>query len=140
MTHRPPAASSAVGRKRVQTNNDDAGKGESQPPKNRIVARHETVTMLAYSPRKNIANLKLEYSVWKPATSSDSASGRSNGRRLVSAIAAMKKHRKPASCGRMFHRGRKPQRKPCCAAMISRKLNDPASSNTPTTDMVNASS
>src|SRR6266849_10104900 len=99
MTHRPPAASSAVGRKRVQANNGDSGKGESQPPKNRIVARHETVTMLAYSPRKNIANLKLAYSVWNPATNSDSASGRSNGRRLVSAMAAVKKQRNPTICG-----------------------------------------
>ena len=67
-----------------------AGKGESQPPKNRIVARQETVIMLAYSAMKNIANLKLEYSVWNPATSSVSASGRSNGTRLVSATAAVK--------------------------------------------------
>ena len=67
-----------------------SGKGESHPPKNRIVARQETVIMLAYSAMKNMANLKLEYSVWKPATSSDSASARSNGARLVSAMAEMK--------------------------------------------------
>jgi hypothetical protein len=29
-------------------------------------------------------NMTEEYSVWKPPTSSDSASGRSNGARLVS--------------------------------------------------------
>ncbi len=40
------------------------GKGEkAHPPKNRIVARHDTVIMLAYSAMKNIANLKLAYSV-----------------------------------------------------------------------------
>src|SRR5207253_11313037 len=61
------------------------------PPKKRMVARHDTVIMLAYSPIKNIANLKLAYSVWKPATSSPSASGKSKGKRLVSAIAAVKK-------------------------------------------------
>src|SRR6266436_3876550 len=58
--------------------------------------------MLVYSAIKNIANLKLAYSVWKPATSSDSASGRSNGARLVSAMAATKKQKKPRICGQMF--------------------------------------
>ncbi len=51
--------------------------------------------MLVYSAMKNIANLKLEYSVWNPATSSDSASGRSKGTRLVSAMAEMKKQMNP---------------------------------------------
>ena len=46
-----------------------------------------TVTMLAYSAMKNDANFMLLYSVWNPATSSFSASGRSNGTRLVSAKA-----------------------------------------------------
>ncbi len=54
-----------------------------------MVARAETVTMLMYSARKNIANLNEEYSVWKPPTSSDSASGRSNGARLVSPTTAI---------------------------------------------------
>src|SRR6266511_3117647 len=40
-----------------------------------------------------------EYSVWYPATSSVSASGRSNGGRFVSAIPAMKKTTRPTSCG-----------------------------------------
>jgi hypothetical protein len=40
--------------------------------------------MLTYSARKNIANFIELYSVWKPPTSSDSASGRSKGARLVS--------------------------------------------------------
>ncbi len=43
-----------------------------------------------YSPRKKKANLTPEYSVLKPDTSSDSASGRSNGFRLVSATPATK--------------------------------------------------
>ena len=46
--------------------------------------------MLAYSARKKNANRIPEYSVWKPATSSCSASGRSNGARLVSARPPMK--------------------------------------------------
>src|ERR1035441_4999177 len=55
--------------------------GPDHPPRNRIEARHATVTMLAYSAMKNMANFIELYSVWYPATSSVSASGRSNGDR-----------------------------------------------------------
>src|SRR5271166_805355 len=61
-----------------------SGQGACQPPKNMTVASEETVIMLTYSANMNIAKLSDEYSVWKPATSSPSASGRSNGARLVS--------------------------------------------------------
>ena len=54
-----------------------------------MVAIAETVTRLMYSARKNIANFSEEYSVWKPPTSSPSASARSNGARLVSPTIAM---------------------------------------------------
>ena len=40
--------------------------------------------MLTYSAKKNNANLRDEYSVWKPPTSSPSASAKSNGARFVS--------------------------------------------------------
>src|SRR6476660_4871796 len=63
---------------------NEIGHGARQPPRNSVVASADTVTMLMYSARKNIANLNDEYSVWNPPTSSDSASGRSNGARLVS--------------------------------------------------------
>ncbi len=59
----PPAAKTAVGNVRVQANSGVCGKGDSQPPKNKMVARQETVIMLAYSAMKNMANLKLAYSV-----------------------------------------------------------------------------
>ena len=49
-----------------------------------MTASAETVIMFMYSAMKNIANRIEEYSVWKPPTSSPSASGRSNGARLVS--------------------------------------------------------
>src|SRR3954449_9388 len=62
----------------------DSGHGARQPPRNSVVASAATVVTLMYSARKNIANLIDPYSVWKPATSSVSASGRSNGARLVS--------------------------------------------------------
>ena len=60
-----------------------------QPPRNSVVASADTVTMLMYSARKNMANFSDVYSVWKPPTSSLSASGRSKGARLVSPVMAM---------------------------------------------------
>ena len=66
------------------------GQGACQPPKNMAVASDETVIMLTYSASMNIANFSDEYSVWKPATSSPSASGRSNGARLVSPTIEMR--------------------------------------------------
>src|ERR687893_608770 len=63
---------------------NDSGHGHIPPPRNKVVAIADTVTMFTYSARKNSANFNDEYSVWKPPTSSDSASGRSNGARLVS--------------------------------------------------------
>lgn len=44
-----------------------------------------------YSARKNITKIAEECSTMKPATSSDSASAKSKGPRLVSAKAPMKK-------------------------------------------------
>ena len=64
-----------------------AGNSGCHPPRNSTVAMQHTVIMLAYSAMKKEANFMLLYSVWKPATSSFSASGRSNGMRLVSANA-----------------------------------------------------
>src|SRR5512145_2554309 len=65
--------------------------GGSQPPRNRIVVSEHIRTMAAYSPSMNIMYGVEPYSTMKPATSSDSASGRSKGGRLVSASAEMKK-------------------------------------------------
>src|ERR1700709_1617720 len=67
----------------------DSGQGPRQPPRKSVVAMAETVTMLTYSARKNRANFSDEYSVWKPPTSSPSASGRSKGARLVLPIIAI---------------------------------------------------
>src|SRR5437870_4990378 len=64
--------------------------GLCQPPRKSKVAMLAAVNMLAYSAMKNIANFMALYSVWYPATSSVSASGRSNGMRLVSAKAAVR--------------------------------------------------
>src|SRR5271168_3950935 len=143
MTHRPNGIRITDGRKCVKA--QEAGNGDSQPPKNMIEQRHETVIMLVYSAMKNIANLKLEYSVWKPATSSDSASGKSKGTRLVSAMAATKKQRKPRICGngpeKIFQPKMPTPQTGCdCALMISVRLKLLAISSTPTTERVSANS
>src|SRR5580700_9255015 len=65
--------------------------GGSQPPRNRIDVIALMRIMLAYSPRKNRPKLMELYSTKKPATISDSPSGRSNGARLHSARAEIKK-------------------------------------------------
>src|ERR1022692_4955820 len=90
-----------------------SGHSGCQPPRKSSVAIEQTVTMFAYSAMKNAANDMLLYSTWKPATSSFSASGRSNGMRLVSANAAIMKIMKLKICGngpaKMAHFGRIPK-------------------------------
>jgi hypothetical protein len=64
---------------------------ELLPPKKKITNKQLINKMLAYSPRKNAAKRKAEYSTLYPATNSASASGKSNGARLVSAKIDIKK-------------------------------------------------
>src|SRR4051812_3430688 len=71
--------------------NGATGNGGSQPPMNRIVVIAHMVAIATYSPSMNIMYGVEPYSTMKPATSSDSASTRSNGGRLVSASAEIKK-------------------------------------------------
>src|SRR3954470_8997499 len=65
--------------------------GDSQPPRNRMLISPQSSMTFIYSARKNSRNGPEEYSTKKPATSSDSASSRSNGGRWVSASDEMKK-------------------------------------------------
>ena len=69
------------------------------------MATAETVTMFTYSARKNSAKLIELYSVWYPATSSCSASGKSNGARFVSATPAVRKMKNPSGWMKMYHFG-----------------------------------
>jgi hypothetical protein len=61
--------------------------GKCQPPKNSNVEIVLISMILPYSARKNNANAIAEYSTLYPATSSASASGKSNGALFVSAKA-----------------------------------------------------
>src|SRR5262249_3410240 len=76
---------------RYQRSPANMSPGPCQPPKNSVTAIELMTIMFMYSPRKNSAHFIDEYSVWKPATSSPSASGRSNGARFVSANAVIRK-------------------------------------------------
>ena len=66
------------------------GTGPCQPPKNMIDARALTRNIEPYSAMKKKLHRSPEYSVWKPATSSLSASAKSNGARFTLAIAQVK--------------------------------------------------
>src|SRR5436305_12729602 len=67
------------------------GNGRIQPPSHSVTAMEETAIIAEYSARKKSDHRKPLYSVWNPAVSSDSASGKSNGARFVSATIATAK-------------------------------------------------
>src|ERR1700761_7190241 len=60
------------------------------PPKNNIDVNIHISTILAYSAKKKNTNITAECSVIKPETNSDSASAKSKGALLVSAIHPIK--------------------------------------------------
>src|ERR1700709_2544941 len=108
-------------------------KGGSQPPKNRIAhMAHISMTEM-YSPRKKSRNGVAEYSTKKPATSSDSASTRSKGGRLVLAKAATKKI---GSMGKrienqfQFKKEKTPKTPVPCARTMPERFSVPANSST----------
>jgi len=70
------------------------------PPKNTVAASEATMNIFMYSARKKNANRMPEYSVWKPAVSSDSASARSKGPRFISAVLAIRKSTNARMAGR----------------------------------------
>ena len=76
--------------------------GAFQPPRKSATNRPETMKTLTYSAKKKKPNRIPEYSVAKPATISLSASVRSNGVRLPSAVAAMKKINAPSGCWKTY--------------------------------------
>src|SRR5215510_2742448 len=102
--------------------------GGSQPPMNRIVHMAHIVAIATYSPSMNIMYGVEPYSTMKPATSSDSASTRSNGVRFVSASAEMKKMTNIGNSGSQYQLSR--PYGPSCAFTIADRFSDPAHSNT----------
>src|SRR5262245_39117321 len=118
--------------------NGRTASGGSHPPRNRMVVMAHMVAMATYSPSMNSMYGVEPYSTMKPATSSDSASTRSNGGRLVSARAEMKNTTNIGNSGSQYQfrnvTDGNPRRlaSPCsaCASTISLRLSVPAHSNT----------
>src|SRR5215471_2225401 len=108
--------------------NGQNGIGDSQPPMNRIVHMAHIVAIATYSPSMNIMYGVEPYSTMKPATSSDSASTRSNGGRLVSASAEMKNTMNIGNSGSQNQPSR-PQEE-FCASTMSVRRNEPTQSST----------
>src|SRR5215469_15846585 len=113
------------------------GNGGSQPPRNRMVVMAHMVAMATYSPSMNSMYGVEPYSTMKPATSSDSASTRSNGGRLVSASAEMKKTMNIGNSGsqyqfRIVNHGtpRRLASPTPWASTMSLRLSDPAHKST----------
>src|SRR4029079_3508633 len=98
------------------------GNSGSQPPKKRIVPSPHIRTMATYSTSMTSIEGVDQSSTIKPATSSDSASSRSKGGRLVSAIVEMKNTTNIVKSGRKYQLN-KPKR-PSCAATISLKFSE----------------
>src|SRR5262249_10638510 len=114
--------------------NGTTGNGGSQPPRKRTVAIAHMVRMAMYSPRKNNKKGVAEYSTAYPATSSDSASTRSNGGRLVSASAETKNTTNIGSRGSQNQLNIPPAAQLnspfSCASTIALRLSEPAHSKT----------
>src|SRR6202167_3231963 len=104
------------------------GNGGSQPPRKRIVPIAHMLAMSTYSPSMNIMYGVDPYSTMKPATSSDPASTRSNGGRLVSASAETKKITNIGNSGSQYQ-PRKPQAL-FCASTMAERLSEPTHSST----------
>src|SRR5512133_773610 len=111
--------------------------GPFQPPRNRVVDMAHTVIILAYSAMKNMAYFILEYSVQKPDTSSVSASGRSKGVRLISAIEQIKKIMNASGCLNAYQSN---PPNPDCSLTISFSERVPVSIKTATIARAAASS
>src|SRR5215813_13160447 len=108
--------------------NGTTGNGGSQPPRKRIVAIAHMVAIATYSPSMNIMYGVEPYSTMKPATSSDSASTRSNGGRLVSASDETKNTTNIGSSGSQYQP--KMPNRVFCASTIAVRFNEPAQSST----------
>src|SRR4026209_636294 len=108
--------------------------GPCQPPSKSVTHWPESVIRLMYSDIVYSPKRIPPYSVWYPATSSCSASGRSKGARAVSAVPAKRKTTSPTICGAAY------QTVSRCAETISVSESDPAMITTPSTDRASATS
>src|SRR6476469_5466891 len=108
--------------------NGTTGNGGSQPPRNRIAPIAHIVPIATYSPSMNIMYGVEPYSTMNPATSSDSASTRSNGGRLVSASAETKNTMNIGNSGSQYQP--KSPKRVFCASTMSVMRKEPTQSST----------
>ncbi len=106
--------------------------GAFQAPKNRVTISADMMNTFTYSAKNRKPNRIPEYSVAKPATISESASVRSNGVRLASAMPAMKKISAPSGWRNTYQS----QTQPACWRASVSMLIEPASRIRPTTESV----
>ncbi len=110
------------------------GIGPFQPPRNRIDANKLTAIIEPYSAMKKKLHRRPEYSVWKPATSSLSASARSKGARFTLAVAHVKYTQNVMNVNgswKMYQF----QKPPACRSPMKTRSIDPASSTGTTAHM-----
>src|SRR5947208_14245203 len=105
-----------------------------QPPRNSIVAMPLTANMVPYSAMKRIRQQKPLASVWKPATSSLSASAKSNGARLQLAVAHVKYVQNAANVKGSWNKYQF-QKKPVCCRQMALKFIVPATITGTTTQI-----
>ena len=111
--------------------------GGSQPPMKKMLPMAHMVQIATYSPSMNSTYGVEPYSTMKPATSSDSASTRSNGGRLVSASAETKKITNIGNSGSQYQFRKVSHGSPikfaiplCCAVTMVVRLSEPAHNST----------
>src|SRR5215470_5298117 len=112
--------------------------GGVHPPRNRMVASAHIVVIATYSPSMNKRYGVEPYSTMKPATSSDSASTKSNGGRLVSASAETKKITNIGNNGNQYQFSTVSHGSPIkvarprtrCASTMALRLSEPAHRST----------
>src|SRR5262249_13145800 len=88
--------------------------------RNKSAASPLTANMLPYSARKKYDQRIPLYSVWNPATSSLSASARSNGARLQLAVAVMKKTKNAANVNGLWNAFHSQNHPTCWFPMVLR--------------------
>src|SRR5580704_8442145 len=118
-------------------NDGMCGTGPSGPPKKSVTTTADIVMTFMNSARKNMAKRIDEYSVWKPPTSSDSASVRSNGGRVSSAVIATRKRTNGTMPRRIRFQSQNPV---ACDWTIARVDSEPVMRTTVTTVMPSAAS
>ena len=114
-----------------------AGTGPSGPPRNRVTTMADMVMTFMNSAMKNRAKRMDEYSVWNPPTSSDSASVRSKGGRVSSAVMATKNRMKGTKPSRIRFQS---QKLVAWESTMARVDSEPVISTTVTTVMPSAAS